>query len=205
MARFGINPQGTLGVPVTVLRRIARETGRSHEMARDLWASGIHEARILATMVEEPALVMRRQMDAWARRFDSWDVCDQACMNLFRYTPFAFEKAAEWARARPEFVRRAGFALMAALAGKAQGAPDAQFEAFLPPIAAAAGDDRNFVKKAVNWALRGIGKRNPALREKAMAVAEEIRLQDSRAARWVANDALRELRRGRPGGRDDRF
>jgi 3-methyladenine DNA glycosylase AlkD len=146
-------------------------------------------------MVEQPEIVTRRQLDAWARRFDSWDVCDQACMNLFRYTPFAFEKAARWARAKPEFVRRAGFALMAALAGKAPGAPDAQFEAFFPLIAAAAGDGRNFVKKAVNWALRGIGKRNPALRERAIAVAEEIRMQDSRAARWIAADALRELRR----------
>jgi len=193
MARFGINSENTLGVPIPVLRRVARETGRSHPVARVLWASGIHEARILATMVEEPELVTRRQMDAWARQFDSWDVCDQACMNLFRYTPFAFEKAAEWARAKPDFVRRAGFALMAALAGKAKGAPDAQFEAFFPLIAEAAGDDRNFVKKAVNWALRGIGKRNPALREKAIAVAEEIRRQDSRAAKWIAGDALREL------------
>jgi 3-methyladenine DNA glycosylase AlkD len=112
----------------------------------------------------------------------------------------AFEKAAEWARATPEFVRRAGFALMAALASKAKGAPDSQFEAFFPLIAEAAGDDRNFVKKAVNWALRGIGKRNPALREKAVAMAEEIRLQDSRAARWVAGDALRELRARRETG-----
>ena len=193
MARFGINSENTLGVPIPVLRRVARETGRSHPVARELWASGIHEARILATLVEEPERVTPRQMDAWARQFDSWDVCDQACMNLFRYTPFAFEKAAEWARAKPEFVRRAGFALMAALAGKAKGAPDAQFEAFFPLIAEAAGDDRNFVKKAVNWALRGIGKRNPALREKAIAVAEEIRRQDSRAAKWIAGDALREL------------
>jgi 3-methyladenine DNA glycosylase AlkD len=200
MARFGINPEGTLGVSVTVLRRAARETGRSHHVARDLWASGIHEARILATLVEEPERVTARQMDAWVRQFDSWDVCDQACMNLFRHTPFAFEKAAEWARAKPEFVRRAGFALMAALASQAKGAPDAPFEAFFPLIAQAAGDDRNFVKKAVNWALRGIGKRNPALREKAIAVAEEIRRQDSRAAKWIAGDALRELR-ARAGGR----
>jgi 3-methyladenine DNA glycosylase AlkD len=193
MARFGINPQGTLGVSVTVLRGIAREVAHGHDLARDLWASGIHEARILATLVEAPERVTARQMDAWARQFDSWDVCDQACMNVFRYVPFAFEKAAEWARAKPEFVRRAGFARMAALAGKAQGAPDSQFEAFFPLIAEAAGDERNFVKKAVNWALRGIGKRNPALREKAIAVAAEIRLQDSRAARWIAADALREL------------
>ena len=200
MARFGINSENTLGVPIPVLRRMAKETGRSHSVAHDLWASGIHEARILATLVEEPERVTPRQMDAWARQFDSWDICDQACMNLFRYTPFAFEKAAEWARAKPEFVRRAGFALMAALAGKAKGAPDAPFEAFFPLIAEAAGDNRNFVKKAVNWALRGIGKRNPALREKAMAVAERIRLQDSRAAKWIAGDALRELR-APPGGR----
>jgi 3-methyladenine DNA glycosylase AlkD len=194
MARFGINPENTLGVSIPVLRRMAKEAGRDHQVARDLWASGIHEARILATLVEEPELVTRRQMDAWARQFDSWDVCDQACMNLFRDTPFAFEKAAKWASAKPEFVRRAGFALMAALASKAKGAPDAQFEAFFPLIAEAAGDDRNFVKKAVNWALRGIGKRNPALREKAIAVAERIRRQDSRAAKWIAGDALRELR-----------
>jgi 3-methyladenine DNA glycosylase AlkD len=194
MARFGINPEGTLGVSMPVLRRIAREVGRSHELARDFWASGVHEARILATLVEEPERVTPRQMDSWARQFDSWDVCDQACLSLFRYTPFAFEKAAEWARAKPEFVRRAGFALMAALAVKAKGAPDSRFEAFFPLIAEAAGDDRNFVGKAVNWALRGIGKRNPALRDRAIAAAEEIRLQDSRAARWVAGDALRELR-----------
>jgi 3-methyladenine DNA glycosylase AlkD len=201
MARFGINPHGTLGVSVTVLRGIAREAGRSHDVARDLWASGIHEGRILATLLEEPERVTPRRMDAWAREFDSWDVCDQACMNLFRYTPFAFEKAAEWARAKPEFVRRAGFALMAALASKVKGVPDTRFEAFFPLIAEAAGDERNFVRKAVSWALRGIGKRNPALREKAMAAAAaEIRLQDSRSAKWIASDALRELR-ARAGGR----
>lgn len=193
MARFGINPEGTLGISVAVLRKIAKEAGRSHGLAQKLWDSGIHEARILATLVEEPARVTRRQANRWARQFDSWDVCDQACMNVLRYTPFAFEKAAEWARARPEFVRRAGFALMAALASKAKGAPDERFEAFFPLIAEAASDERNFVKKAVNWALRGIGKRNPRLRLKAMAAAEQIRKQDSRAAHWVAADALREL------------
>jgi 3-methyladenine DNA glycosylase AlkD len=195
MARFGINPKGTLGVPMPVLRKLAREAGRSHSLARDLWVSGIHEARILATLVEEPARVTERQMDRWALQFDSWDVCDQACQNLFRYTPFAFSKAAEWARAEREFVRRAGFALMAGLAVKAKNEPDARFEAFLPLIAEAAGDGRNFVRKAVNWALRQIGKRNPALRAKAIAAAEEIRAQDSAPARWIAANALRELRR----------
>jgi 3-methyladenine DNA glycosylase AlkD len=193
MARYGINPEGTLGVPMPVLRRMAKETGRSHALARDLWRSGVHEARILATLVEEPDSVTPGQMDRWARQFDSWDVCDQACQNLFRYAPAAFAKAAEWARAKPEFVRRAGFALMAGLAAADKTASDAQFEAFLPLIAEAAGDNRNFVKKAVNWALRQIGKRNPALRAKAIAAAEAIRRRNSPSARWIANDALREF------------
>jgi 3-methyladenine DNA glycosylase AlkD len=195
MARYGINPVGTLGVPIPVLRKLARECGRSHELAAALWESSVHEARILATLVDEPARVTRRQMDRWARDLDSWDVCDHACHNLFRYTPFAFAKAAQWARAKPEFVRRAGFSLMAGLAVKAKDASDEEFEAFFPLIEEAATDDRNMVKKAVNWALRQIGKRNPRLRAKAIAKAEEIRALNSRAARWIASDALRELRR----------
>lgn len=194
MARYGINTAGTLGVPIPVLRRAAKETGRNHAMARALWSSGIHEARILATLVDDPALVTSSQMDRWARDFDSWDVCDQACQNLFRETPMAFAKAAQWARSKQEFVRRAGFSLMAGLAAKRRDAPDEQFATFLPLIAEAAGDDRNMVKKAVNWALRGIGKRNRRLHKLAIAAAEEISLQESRAARWIAADALRELR-----------
>jgi 3-methyladenine DNA glycosylase AlkD len=193
MARYGISTRNTLGVPVVVLRKLARECGRSHRLARELWASGIHEARILATIVEDPACVTPRQMDRWARDFDSWDVCDQACQNLFRYTPFAFEKAREWAHAKPEFVRRAGFSLMAGLAGKAKDAPDAAFEAFLPLIAEAATDERNMVKKAVNWALRAIGKRNQRLGREAISTARKIYRIDSRSARWIAADALREL------------
>jgi len=193
MARFGINPRGALGVPIPLIRKLARQAGRNHDLAAALWSSGIHEARILATLVDDPALVTRRQMDRWARGLDSWDICDQACQNLFRYTPFAFAKAAEWARARPEFRRRAGFALMAGLAVKARNAADPQFEAFLPLIEAASDDDRNLVRKAVNWALRQIGKRNPHLRGRAIATAEAIRARDSRAARWIASDALREL------------
>jgi 3-methyladenine DNA glycosylase AlkD len=195
MARYGINRNGTLGVPMPVLRKLAKEAGRSHALAAELWASGIHEARILATLIDDPARVTGRQMDRWASDLDSWDVCDQACQNLFRYTPSAFAKAAQWARARREFVRRAGFSLMAGLAVKARTASDAQFETFFPLIAEAAVDDRNMVKKAVNWALRQIGKRNPALCAKAIALAEQIRNRDCRAARWVAADALRELRR----------
>jgi 3-methyladenine DNA glycosylase AlkD len=194
MARFGINSEGTLGVSMPVLRSLGKELGRNHALAGELWDSGIHEARILATLVEDPKLITPRQMDRWARQFDSWDVCDQACQNLFRYTPYAFDKAAEWSRAKPEFVRRAGFALMAGLAVKAKKATDAQFEPFFPLMVEAATDDRNFVKKAVNWALRQIGKRNAKLRVTAIAVAEEIQKIDSRAARWIASDALRELR-----------
>lgn len=194
MARYGISREGTLGVPVYVLRRMAKEVGRDHSLAEELWRSGIHEARILATIVDDPALVTSRQLDRWAGNFDSWDVCDQACQNLFRDSPLAFAKAEKWAGDRREFVRRAAFSLMAGLAGKAGGVGDAEFEAFLPLIAAAACDDRNMVKKAVNWALRGIGKRNLRLHGLAIVAAEEIRQQDSRPARWIAADALRELR-----------
>ena len=194
MARYGISTNGTLGVTVVEIRLLARQAGRSHALAAELWASGVHEARILATIVDQPALVTRRQMNQWARDFDSWDVCDQACLNLFRYTPYAWTKAAEWSGAKREFVRRAGFALMAGLAVKAKDAPDEQFEALLPLITGAATDPRNMVKKAVNWALRSIGKRNAHLRRAAIAAAENIRTMDSPAARWIASDALRELR-----------
>lgn len=193
MARYGINTRGTLGVPVYELRALARQIGRSHALAARLWASGIHEARILATIIDDPALVTRRQMDAWARDFDSWDVCDQACQNLFRYTPHAWAMAVKWAHSDREFVRRAAFALMAGLAGKAKDAPDEDFLTLFPLLASAATDERNMVKKALNWALRAIGKRNPKLRRAAIAAAEEIRMLDSRSARWIASDALREL------------
>jgi 3-methyladenine DNA glycosylase AlkD len=194
MARYGISAKGTLGVPLAEIRRLAKQAGRSHELAAELWASGIHEARVLATIVEDPARVTRRQMNQWARDFDSWDVCDQACQNLFRYTPLAWTMAVEWAGDREEFVRRAAFALMAGLAVKAKHVPDEDFETLLPLIAGAAKDERNLVKKAVNWALRAIGKRNRQLRSAAIAAAESIRAIDSPAARWIASDALRELR-----------
>jgi len=194
MARYGISSAGTLGVSVPLLRSIAKRLGHDHRLALRLWNTGIHKARILAPMVDDPALAGDRQMERWVRDLDSWDVCDGLCHNLLRYTPAAFDKATEWADARAEFVRRAGFALMAGLAVKARQASDAQFEAFLPLIAAAASDDRNLVKKAVNWALRQIGKRNRRLHAKAIRTAEAIRCQGSRSARWIAADALRELR-----------
>jgi len=194
MARYGISTENALGVTIPVLRALAKRAGKDHRQAGELWASGIHEARILATMVEDPARMTSAQMDRWARGFDSWDVCDQACQNLFRYTPFACAKAVQWSGASGEFVRRAGFALMAGLAAQRSEMEDAQFEAFLKLIAGAATDDRNMVKKAVNWALRQVGKRNARLLKKAIAAAEKIERLDSRTARWIAKDALRELR-----------
>ena len=194
MARYGIATERALGVPIPVLRGLAKRAGMDHRLAGTLWASGIHEARILATMVEDPARMTSAQMDRWARGFDSWDVCDQACQNLFRYTPFACAKAVQWSGAAPEFVRRAGFSLMAGLAAQRREMKGAQFEAFLKIVAGAATDDRNMVKKAVNWALRQIGKRNARLLQKAIATAEKIERLDSRSARWIAKDALRELR-----------
>ena len=193
MARFGINPRNTLGVSIPTLRTLAREIGKDHELAAELWSSGIHEARILATLVDIPAMVNGAQMDRWAGDFDSWDICDQCCSNLFCRTPLAYSKGLEWSADQREFVRRAGFVMMAALAVKDKKAANRQFELFFTNIKMGAIDNRNFVKKAVNWALRQIGKRNPALNRQAIALAEEIRRMDSSSARWIAADALREL------------
>jgi 3-methyladenine DNA glycosylase AlkD len=193
MARYGINPHNTLGVPMPVLRSLAKEVGKDHELALALWRSGVHEARILACLVDDPRQVTERQMEELVADFDSWDVCDQCCANLFDKTSLACRKTAEWSVRPEEFVRRAGFVLMAALAVHDKKAADAVFEAFLPMIKAAAKDERNFVKKAVNWALRQIGKRNSRLNSLAQTAARDIMTQDSRPARWIASDALREL------------
>ena len=193
MARFGINPHNTYGISIPTLRRIARQSGKDHRLALDLWKSGIHEARILAALVDVPDQVTAAQMERWVKDFDSWDVCDQVCSNLFDKTPFAYRQAMAWSRREEEFVRRAGFALMAALAWHDKSGSDAAFRKFLPAIKRGATDERNFVKKAVNWALRQIGKRNRALNRAAVATAREIQRIDSPAARWIAADALREL------------
>jgi 3-methyladenine DNA glycosylase AlkD len=193
MARFGISQVNTLGVSIPVLRQIARRAGRDHTLALGLWESGIHEARILAAFVDDPKLVGEEQMDHWVAEFDSWDVCDQVCSNLFDKTPFAYQKAADWVGREQEFVRRAGFVLMAGLAVHDKRADDARFEAFYPLIKRYAVDERNFVKKAVNWALRQIGKRSRALNASAITLAADIQDIDSKAARWIAADALREL------------
>jgi 3-methyladenine DNA glycosylase AlkD len=193
MARFGINPQNTYGVSIPNLRKIAKEAGRDHALAQQLWASGIHEARILAGMVDDPKAVTEEQIEAWVEDFDSWDVCDQCCLNLFQKTSFAYQKTAEWSFREEEFVKRAAFVLMACLAVGDKKTNDEQFEEFLPVIKREASDDRNFVRKAVNWALRQIGKRNLHLNEQAIKTAQEIQQMDSKSARWVASDALREL------------
>ena len=193
MARFGINPKTAYGVSIPNLSKIARETGPNQYLAQQLWMSGIHEARILACLIDEPELVTETQMDRWVKDFDSWDVCDQCCSNLFDKTPFAYQKAEAWSKREEEFVKRAGFVLMAALSVHDKMATDEGFAKFLPMIKREATDERNFVKKAVNWALRQIGKRNLNLNKMAIKTAEEIKQIDSKSARWIAADAIREL------------
>ena len=193
MARYGINQKNTLGVSIPRLRAMAREIGPDHALALELWASGIHEARILAGLVDDPARVTAAQLERWAKDFDSWDVCDGVCSNLFDKTPFAWDKAVAWSARPEEFVKRAAFVLMAALAVHDRKAPDGLFRKFFPLMEREATDERNFVKKAVNWALRQIGKRNLALNGDAIAAAKRIRKIDSKSARWIASDALREL------------
>jgi len=193
MARFGISTANTLGISMKTLEPIAKRIKKDHTLALQLWDSGIHEARLLACMIDDPKQVTVAQMDAWVAAFDSWDVCDQVCSKLFDKTPFAYAKAVEWAAREAEFVKRAGFVLMATLAVHDKKAPDQPFIDFLPIIEREAGDARNFVKKAVNWALRQIGKRNLRLNALAIQTGEAIRAQDSKAAKWVAADALREL------------
>jgi len=193
MRRFGVHAKKALGIPMPQLHRLAREVGTDHRLARQLWSSGLHEARILAAMVEDPAKVTEKQMERWARDFDSWDVVDGSCCHLFVFAAPAWKKAVEWSRREPEYVKRAGFALMAYLAVHDKQAPDARYARLLPIIRRHASDERNFVKKAVNWALRQIGKRNVRLNCLAIRTARQIRAVDSRAARWVAADALREL------------
>ena len=193
MARYGIRTEQALGLSIYVLRPMARGLRNDHELALALWETGVHEARLLAGFIDDPRLVGEQQMEAWVAELDSWDVCDQLCSSLFDRTALAWDKAVEWAGREEEFVKRAGFVLMAALAVHDKAAPDERYLALLPLIAREAGDERNFVKKAVNWALRQIGKRNSALNLAAVAAAREIEAQGSRSARWIARDALREL------------
>ena len=194
MARYGVVAKKVYGGWSTpALKKLAREIGRDHALAQRLWVSEILEARALATMIDEPAKVSARQMDKWAEDFDSWAICDGACINLFRYTPFAYVKCVEWSARQEEFVKRAAFALMAGLTVADKTAGDAAFLNFIPLIKRAARDERKMVKKGVNWALRQIGKRNARLNRAALAACHAIHKLDSRAARWIASDARREL------------
>lgn len=191
-ARVGIPADG-LGITIPALRTLAKTLRPDHALALELWETGVHEARLLAGMVDDSALVTEAQLERWAGDFDSWDLCDGVC-SLFELTPFAWAKAVEWAGRDEEFVRRAGFTLIAYFAVHDKAAADDRFLALLPLIRAHADDDRNFVKKAVNWALRNIGKRNLTLNAAAIGTAEQIRLDGTRSGRWIASDALRELR-----------
>jgi 3-methyladenine DNA glycosylase AlkD len=204
MARFGINTTRAFGVSVTNIRKLARSYPRSHQLASELWESGWHECRILASIVDDPDLVTASQMDQWVSEVDSWDLCDQCCLNLFDKTPFAWKKAVEWSRSELEFTRRAGFALMAALAWHEKNAPDRRFIRLLGILEKRSDDNRNYVRKSVNWALRQIGKRNPALRREALASARRILQRGTPAARWIARDALRELTAIEPAGERSR-
>lgn len=194
MAKFGINPNNTLGVSIPVLRKMAKDIGKNHSLALELWDSGIHEARILAGFIEEPGMVTEKQMESWAKDFDSWDVCDQVCSNLFDKTLFAYTKAIEWSNNNREFVKRAGYVLMACLAVHDKKANGSKFMKFFPLIVKGASDERNFVKKAVNWALRQMGKRSPGLNKEAIKTVKKIQAIPSKSASWIAADTLREFK-----------
>ena len=194
MARYGMAVEQRLGVSIPDLRKLAKELGRDHELALMLWKTGVAEARILAAMIDDPGKVTDEQMEEWVKGIDSWDVCDQVCMNLFEKVPVVWEKIVDWSEREEEFVRRSAFSLIACLAWHDKKTEDEKFIRLFPLILRGATDERNFVKKAVNWALRNIGKRNSSLNKAAISTAEEIQHLDSRAARWIASDAIKELR-----------
>lgn len=193
MARFGIVIERRLGVSIPELRKMAKELGKDHKLALNLWKTGIPEARILAAMIDEPEKVTEKQMEDWVKDINSWDVCDQVCMNLFEKTPLAWKKIHDWSKREEEFVKRTAYSLIACLAWHDKEAEDQKFIKLFPVIELGATDERNFVKKAVNWALRNIGKRNRKLNKAGINAARKIGRINSKAARWVASDAIREL------------
>jgi len=193
MGKFGMATDQRLGVPVPEMRKIAKGIGKDHELALELWETGVQEARIVASMIALPEEVTEAQMETWVVDFNSWDVCDQVCLNLFDKSDFTDTKIKEWSTREEEFVKRAAYALIAGVAWHDKQAPDARFIGYLPVIMSGADDNRNFVKKSVSWALRHIGKRNPELNKAAIKTAKEIQKIDSKAARWVSSDVIREL------------
>jgi 3-methyladenine DNA glycosylase AlkD len=194
MVRFGITIDHRLGVSVPEMRKMAKEFAGDHRLALELWKTGIDEARILSSMIDDPEQITQKQGEKWVKDFNSWDVCDQVCMNLFRKTPWAYLKIIEWAGREEEFIKRAAFSLMACLACHDKKTPDENFIKLFSLLRRGATDERNFVRKAVNWALRNIGKRNPRLNRAAIQLAEEIGWINSKTARWIASDAIRELK-----------
>jgi 3-methyladenine DNA glycosylase AlkD len=194
MAHFGIRAENVYGVSKPLLDNLAKRIGRNHQLAVKLWSTGNHDARILAGLIADPFEVTSALMDSWVRDFNNWDVCDGTCCHLFVFAKPAWSRALLWTKRQDEFQKRAGFALVAYLAYRDKSAPDGQFEKFLKIIERKSSDERNFVRKAVNWALRNIGKRNLHLNRAAIATALRIQKSESRAARWIAGDALRELR-----------
>jgi len=194
MARFGISSDRRLGVNVPDMRKIAKDAGKDHALALELWKTGIPDAQIVAALVGEPEKLTDAQMEEWVKDFNSWDVCDQVCMNLFDKSPLAIKKIHDWSGREEEFVKRAAYALIACVAWHDKAADDNTFIQLFPIIKCGATDERNYVKKSVNWALRHIGKRNVRLNKAAIGIAEEIKQMDSKAARWIASDALKELK-----------
>lgn len=193
MARYGINPKNNLGISIYILRSIAKKIGINHNLALKLWDSGIHDARLLACFIDDPKKVTKEQMDSWAKDFDSWDLCDQVCTSLFDQTSYAWLKAFEWAERDEEFVKRGAFSLVAGLSVHDKKTGDDKFIQFMFMIKKHATDKRNYVKKAINWALRNIGKRNKNLNKKSIKTAEELLKIKNKTAIWIAKDALREL------------
>jgi 3-methyladenine DNA glycosylase AlkD len=201
MARYGINTERALCVSTPDMHELGRQIGRDHALALELWQAGWRETCILAAMVDDPAQVTGEQMESWVMDFDSWDVCDAACLHLFSWTGLACEKAVCWSAREEEYVKRAGFTLMACLAVGKRKPLEEQFAAFLPIIEREACDGRNYVRKSVNWALRAVGKHNVRLNNLAVESAERIKLQGTKSARWIAADALRELTSDKTLGR----
>lgn len=193
MARYGMVVERRLGVSIPEMRKMAKEYGMDHNLALQLWETKIPEAKILAAMIDDPRKLTEKQMEEWVKDINSWDICDQVCMNLFEKTPLAWKKILEWSEREEEFVKRTAFALMACLAWHDKEAEDEKFIKLFPILKSGATDERNFVKKSVNWALRNIGKRNPNLNKAAIKAAKEIQRIDSKAARWIAFNAIREL------------
>ncbi len=193
MARAGITPEQAYGVKIPILRKIAKKSGRNSELAKKLWSKNTRETRILACMIEDPKTITEAQAEDWVKEFDYWEICDQCIMNLFDRVEFTVKKIYEWTQREEEFVKRAGFALIARVAWNDKSKSDEEILEFLPLIKREANDERNMVKKAVNWALRQIGKRNSKLNKEAVTISKEILEMDSKSAKWIASDALKEL------------